>query len=293
MDRYRVVALPSYAKVNLTLDVRERLPNGYHLIQSVMQQISMADEVIVRLDNEEGIRIECSDPAIPCDQKNLAWRAAERFYARLGEPPHVHITLRKGIPTQAGLGGGSSNAAITLRALNILYGQPFSIKELHTLASSIGSDVPFFLYGGTALVEGLGDVISPLPVPTAYPLVVAVPTVGVSTSWAYQRIDEERAVTEGEELLPPRTPAMVNALRAGLNWLSLLRNDFEAVVLPEFPEIQRVKLLMMSTGAQAALLCGSGSGVMGVYPDEATAHRALLRLRRTGVRAWFCTFCWR
>lgn len=288
-----MVALPSYAKVNLTLDVRERLPNGYHSIRSVMQQISLADEVIVRLDDEEGICIECSDPAIPCDQTNLAWRAAERFYARLGEPPHVHITLRKQIPVQAGLGGGSSNAAATLRALNILYGQPFSARELQSLASSLGSDVCFFLYGGTALVEGLGDVIIPLPVPVIYPLVVAVPLVGVSTSWAYQRIDEERAIAEGEELPPPRTPAMVNALRAGLNWLSLLHNDFEAVVLPEFAEIQQVKLLVVSSGAQAALLCGSGSGVMGIYPDEATAHRALLRLRRAGIRAWLCAFCWR
>lgn len=293
MDRHRVVALPSYAKVNLTLDVRERLPNGYHLIQSVMQQIDLADEVVVRLDGEEGIQLECTNPEVPCDQTNLAWRAAEHFYARLGEPPHVHITLRKQIPIQAGLGGGSSNAATTLRALNILYGQPLSLKELQSLAISLGSDVPFFLLGGTALVEGLGEVVTPLPAPASYPLVIALPLAGVSTAWAYQRIDEERAIAEAEELPPPRTPAMVNALRAGLNWLPLLHNDFEAVVLPEHPEIQRAKLHIMSSGAQAALLCGSGSGVMGVYVDDATAQRALTRLRRAGFRAWRCTFCWR
>lgn len=293
MDRHRVVDLLSYAKVNLTLDVRERLPNGYHLVQSVMQQISMADEVIVQMDGEEGIRLECTDPAIPCDQRNLAWRAAEQFYTRLGEPPRAHITLRKGIPVQAGLGGGSSNAATTLRALNILHGQPFSMRELQSLAALIGSDVPFFLLGGTALVEGLGDVVSPLPVPASYPMVIAVPSVGISTAWAYQRIDEERDLHKGEELPPPRTPAMVNALRTGLNWLPLLHNDFEAVVLSEFAEMQRVKLLMMSSGALATMLCGSGSGLMGIYPDEATAHRALTRLRRAGFRAWRCTFCWR
>jgi 4-diphosphocytidyl-2-C-methyl-D-erythritol kinase len=197
MDRYRVVALPSYAKVNLTLDVRQRLPDGYHLIQSVMQQVSLADEVVVKLSNEEGIHIDCTDPAIPCDQTNLAWRAAEKFYARLGENPRVHITLRKGIPIQAGLGGGSSNAATTLRALNILHGRPLSMKDLLPIAISIGSDVPFFLIGGTALVEGPGDVVSPLPVPASYPLVIAVPLTGVSSAWAYQRIDEERAVNRG------------------------------------------------------------------------------------------------
>ncbi len=293
MDRHRVVALPSHAKVNLTLDVRRRLPNGYHLIQSVMQQISLADEVIVQMDDEEGICLECTDPAIPCDRTNLAWRAAEQFYTRLGERPQVHITLRKGIPVQAGLGGGSSNAATILRALNILHGHPFSMKELQSLAISIGSDVPFFLVGGTALVEGVGDEVSPLPAPASYPLVIAVPSVGVSTAWAYRRIDEERAIAEVEELPPPRTPAMVNALKAGLNWLPLLHNDFEAVVLPEHPEIQRAKLHLMSSGAQSALLCGSGSGVMGVYADDVTAQRALMRLRRAGFRAWRCTFCWR
>ncbi|MDW8104878.1 MAG: 4-(cytidine 5'-diphospho)-2-C-methyl-D-erythritol kinase [Armatimonadota bacterium] len=291
MDRHRVVTLRSPAKVNLTLDVRERLPNGYHLLYSVMQQVSLADEVVVRLEGEQGVRLECSHPEVPCDQTNLAWRAAERFYARLGEEPSVHITLRKVIPPQAGLGGGSSNAATTLRALNILYGQPLSLRELHALASSLGSDVPFFLYGGTALVEGLGEVVTPLPAPASYPLVVAVPPVGVSTAWAYQRLDEERAMGV-EELPPPRTPALVSALRAGLNWLPLLHNDFEEVVLPEHPEIQRVKLLMMSSGAEASLLCGSGAGVMGVYPDEAVAQRALLRLRRTGIRCWLCNFCW-
>ncbi|MCS6830546.1 MAG: 4-(cytidine 5'-diphospho)-2-C-methyl-D-erythritol kinase [bacterium] len=293
MDRYRVVSLTSYAKVNLTLDVRERLPSGYHLLQSVMQQISLADEVVVRLCHEEGIRVDCTDPAIACDRTNLAWRAAEEFYNRLGESPRVHITLHKQIPAQSGLGGGSSNAATTLRALNILYGQPLSARDLRSLAVSIGSDVPFFLPGGTALVEGIGEVVTPLPVPASCPLVVAVPSAGVSTRWAYQRIDGERALAAEGELPAPRTPAMVNALRSGLNWLPLLHNDFEEVVLPEYPEIQRVKLLMMSSGAEAALLCGSGCGVMGVYADEAAAHRALLRLRRAGIRAWLCTFCWR
>jgi len=153
--------------------------------------------------------------------------------------------------------------------------------------------VPFFLIGGTALVEGPGDAVSPLPVPASYPLVIAVPLVGVSTTWAYQRIDEERAVNREEELPAPRTPPMVNALRAGQNWLPLLHNDFEAVVLPEHPEIERAKLQMVSSGSLTALLCGSGSGVMGVYADEVTAHRALTRLRRAGFRAWRCDFCWR
>lgn len=293
MDRYRLVTLPSFAKVNLTLDVRERLPNGYHLIQSVMQEINLADEVTVCLTDEEGIRLECPGATVPEDSSNLAWTAAERFHERLGTPPHLHITLHKRIPAQAGLGGGSSNAATVLRALNILYGYPFSPEQMRSIAISLGSDVPFFLQGGTALVEGLGDVITPLPVPLSYPLVIAVPSAGVSTAWAYEQIDRERILSGIEELPPPSTPAMVNALHRGANWPSLLHNDFETVVLPANLPIQQLKANMVLSGALAALLCGSGSAVMGVYSDEREAQRAALKLRRTGHRAWACTFNWR
>lgn len=293
MDRYRLVTLPSFAKVNLTLDVRERLPNGYHLIQTVMQEISLADEVCVRLTDEEGIRLECPEATVPEDRSNLAWSASERFYEQLGVPPKLHITLHKRIPVQAGLGGGSSNAATVLRALNILHGKPFSHEQLRKMASGLGSDVPFFVQGGTALVEGLGDVITPLPVPVYHPLVIAVPAVGVSTAWAYEQIDRERALAGIEELPPPRSPVMAHALRKGLSWLPLLSNDFEAVVLSAVTEIQRLKAQMVLTGALAAMLCGSGSAVMGVYTDEREARRAVQRLRGAGHRAWVCAFCWR
>lgn len=293
MVRHRLVTLPSFAKVNLTLDVRERLPNGYHLIQSVMQEINLADEVTVRLTDEEGLRLECPEATVPEDSSNLAWAAAERFHERLGTPPQVHITLRKRVPVQAGLGGGSSNAATVLRALNILYGYPLSPEQMRSLAISLGSDVPFFLQGGTALVEGLGDVIIPLPIPLSYPLVIAVPSIGVSTTWAYEQIDRERTLSGVEELPPPSTPAMVYALRKGANWLSLLHNDFETVVLPANLAIQQLKANMVLSGALAALLCGSGAGVMGVYPDRATAYRTKQWLRRSGNRAWVCAFCWR
>lgn len=285
--------MPSFAKVNLTLDVRKRLPNGYHLIQSVIQEINLADEVTVRLTEEEGIRLECPEATVPEDSSNLAWAAAERFHERLGISPQLHITLRKRIPVQAGLGGGSSNAATVLRALNILYGYPFSSEQMRSVAISLGSDVPFFLQGGTALVEGLGDVITPLPVPFSYPLVIAVPSVGVSTAWAYEQIDRERTLSGVEELPLPSTPAMVNALRQGANWLPLLHNDFETVVLSANLAIQQLKANMVLSGALAALLCGSGSAVMGVYSDEREAQRAALNLRRGGYRTWVYTFHWR
>lgn len=293
MDGYRLVTLPAFAKVNLTLDVRERLPNGYHLIQTVMQEISLADEVSVRLTDEEGIRLECPEPTMPEDRSNLVWVAAERFYERLGVPPKVRITLHKHIPVQAGLGGGSSDAATVLRALNILHGYPFSPEQMRTMAIALGSDVPFFLQGGTALVEGLGEVIIPLPTPMHHPLVIAIPAVGVSTAWAYEQIDRERALAGLEELPPPRSPIMAHALRMGRSWLPLLSNDFEAVVLPSIAPIQQLKAQMVLSGALAALLCGSGAAVMGVYSDEREAQRAVQKLRRMGHRAWACAFHWR
>jgi 4-diphosphocytidyl-2-C-methyl-D-erythritol kinase len=292
MAGYRTVTLPAFAKVNLTLDVRERLPDGYHLVQTVIQQISLADEVSVRLSDDEGISLECSEPSIPTGSNNLAWRAAEAFFGRLGEVPRVHISLLKRIPAQAGLGGGSSNAAAVLRALNILYGKPFSVRELQPIARSLGSDVSFFLHGGTALVQGIGEQVTPLPTPGVYPLVVAVPPISISTAWAYGRIDAERTAAGLVELPPPRTPAMAHVLQEGRSWLPLLHNDFEEVVMPEFPEVHTVKLYMMSHGALAAVLCGSGSGVMGVYTEEHEAHRVLLQLRRRGNRAWLCRFSW-
>lgn len=292
MDWARQISLLAFAKVNLTLDIRERLPNGYHLLQSVMQQISLADELTVTLTEEEGITLNSSSAEVPTGSDNLAWKAAERFYQRLGEPPRVHITLRKEIPPQSGLGGGSSDAAATLRALNLLYGKPFSPKEMHAMAVALGSDVAFFLQGGTALVEGIGDVISPLPAPSNPVIVVAVPRVGVSTAWAYQRIDEERALIADAPLPIPCSPAMVHALREGLPWWGLLHNDFEGVVLPALPEVYQIKLRMMSLGAQASLLCGSGSGVAGFFADTNAGHKALVRLRRAGWRAWVCSFCW-
>ncbi len=293
MDNHQVVTLPSFAKVNLTLDVRERMLDGYHLIQSVIQQVSLSDEVVVHLTEQEGILLDCTDPALPVDSSNLAWKAAERYYERLGVPPRVHIVLRKRIPAQAGLGGGSSNAATVLRALNILHGMPVTPEELCRLALSLGSDVPFFLQGGTALVEGFGEVITPLPAPISHTLLVVIPPVGVSTAWAYAQIDREREIAGIVDLPPPRSPALMEALRAGLDWVPLMHNDFESVVLPAVPEIQQVKVQLMSSGAFAAMLCGSGSAVMGVYPEEASAHRALRRLRVSGNRALVCTFCWR
>ncbi len=286
------MTLPSFAKVNLTLDVRDRLPDGYHLIQSVIQQVSLSDEVTVQLTNEEGIQLHCTDDSLPTDSSNLAWKAAQRFYEKLGAPPRLYIELRKRIPLQAGLGGGSSNAGTVLRALNILHGYPLSPEELRRIAISLGSDVPFFLWGGTLLVEGRGDVLAPLPAPTSHPLLIAVPPVGVSTAWAYAQLDHERQLAGLEELPPPRTPVLAEALRSGLDWVALLHNDFERVVLPAYPEILALRVRLMSSGALGTVLCGSGSAMMGVYPDDATAERALRSLRRSGHRVWKCTFCW-
>lgn len=290
MDRHRVVKLQSYAKVNLTLDVRERLPNGYHLLQAVFQQISLSDEITVQLTDSEGISLQCSRRDVPADSTNLAWIAAERFFSHLGEAPHVHIALRKLIPVQAGLGGGSGNAAAVLRALNTIFGSPLTLAQLHRLAASIGADVPFFLYGGTALVEGIGDVVKPLPAPVSYPMVVAYPSVGISTAWAYEQIDRQREV-DGTRLPPAYTPRMVNSLQEGRLWIPLLHNDFEAVVLPAVHEVQEVKRLMLSSEALGVLLCGSGSAVFGVFEDDASAHRAMLGFREQGIQAWKVEFC--
>ena len=185
--------LRSYAKVNLTLDVLGTRPDGYHAIESVMQSISLHDTITVEVGGAPGIRVECDMPGIPTDERNLAHKAAAMFFEDLCTTPKVDIRIEKRIPPEAGLGGGSSNAAAALRGLSDLLGLSVSHEELCDLAAQVGSDVPFFLTGGAAFVRGRGEDVQPLPDIRPWWLVVVKPPFGVSTAWTYRRLDEMRS----------------------------------------------------------------------------------------------------
>ena len=271
----------SYAKVNLTLDVLGKRPDGFHSIESVMQSISLHDTLTLGLGDEPGIRVACDVPGIPTGEDNLAYQAASLLFERLGVAPGLDIRIEKHIPCEAGLGGGSSNAAAVLRGLNQLLGSAVADQaELGDLAARIGSDVPFFLVGGTAFVRGRGEDVQPLPDIRPRWLVIAKPSFGVFTAWAYRRLDEIR-VAEQYYYSRGMLECVENENCERLP--QLLGNDLEIPALDRYGEIAAIKETLIGAGACGALMCGSGSAVFGLFAGEDEARQAADRLARSEV----------
>ena len=258
----------AYAKVNLTLAVREKRPDGYHEVVSVMQRVSLCDTLTAE-QTREGITLTCSDPALPSGEENLAHRAASLFFRETGIAGGVALTLEKRIPSQAGLGGGSSDAASALLALRKLYAPALPDTELETMAAALGSDVPFFIRGGTQLATGRGEVLSPLPPLTDGWFVIVKPAESFSTPAMYRRLDE----------LPPAHVPDLPPLQSGLPALAAgLFNRFEAAV-PAGSAVWDIKVRLAAHGVLASLLSGSGSAVFGLFDAETAACAAVEALR--------------
>lgn len=258
----------AYAKVNLTLAVGEKRPDGYHEVVSVMQRVSLCDTLTAE-QTREGITLTCSDPALPSGEENLAHRAASLFFRETGIAGGAALTLEKRIPSQAGLGGGSSDAASALLALRKLYAPALPDTELETMAAALGSDVPFFIRGGTQLATGRGEVLSPLPPLTDGWFVIVKPTESFSTPAMYRRLDE----------LPPACTPPLPPLQGGLPALAAgLFNRFEAAI-PAGSAVWDIKARLAAYGALASLLSGSGSAVFGLFDTETAARAAVEALR--------------
>ena len=258
----------AYAKVNLTLAVGEKRPDGYHEVVSVMQRVSLCDTLTAE-QTREGITLTCSDPALPSGEENLAHRAASLFFRETGIAGGAALTLEKRIPSQAGLGGGSSDAASALLALRKLYAPALPDTELETMAAALGSDVPFFIRGGTQLATGRGEVLSPLPPLTDGWFVIVKPTESFSTAAMYRRLDN----------LPPACTPPLPPLQGGLPALAAgLFNRFEAAI-PAGSAVWDIKAQLAAYGALASLLSGSGSAVFGLFDTETAARAAIEALR--------------
>ena len=252
----------AYAKLNLTLDVLGKRPDGYHEIESVMQLVSLADDLEIDLETGEDWKLECDMPGVPTDGENLAWKAVGLYYKTLGRDPQgVAIRLQKRIPTGAGLGGGSADAAAVLLALNRHEGSPFSQVELLKLAEKLGSDVPFCLTGGTQMARGRGEELSELPAMADCFFLIVKPAFSVSTPVLYEAIDAE------ESVLHPNTRAMEAALRKGelLEVAGYLGNSFEPLVSRARPELLAIRAMMEDCGALGVAMTGSGSALFGVF----------------------------
>lgn len=274
--------LPARAKINLTLEVLSRRPDGYHEIRTVLQALELHDLITIEPGPE--IAVLSLHPEVPGGPANLAYKAALALREKVGgEPGGARIFIEKRIPLAAGLAGGSADAAATLQGLNELWGLGLEREELLQVAARIGSDVPFCLDGITALATGRGEILHPLPpLPPLY-VVLANPGFGVATSWAYAEFD--RGVkAPGEETAGKISPslALVEVLKKGrLSELgALLYNDLAGVVSRRYPLIAELKDRLKSAGALGVEMSGSGPTVFGLFQEESRARQAMEELRR-------------
>lgn len=255
---------PAYAKINLTLDVLGKRPDGYHDLKSVMQTISLRDDIEIDVGTGKPWTLECDKEGIPCDERNLAWKAAKVYCEALNKDPDgLTIRITKRIPSEAGLGGGSADAAAVLRALNDYYGNPLSIWALAELGAQVGSDVPFCVVGGTMMCEGRGEKLRKLPDMPDCVMVVVKPDFPVSTPALYKKIDE---TVIGQR---PDQNAMESALLAGdlLKVAQNLCNVFDPVVTEEHLELNYIKSVFHNYGAVGYLMSGSGSAVYAIVSE--------------------------
>jgi 4-diphosphocytidyl-2-C-methyl-D-erythritol kinase len=272
----RQLQLKSYAKINWVLDVLFKRADGYHELRTIFQTVSLYDRLRITVTDRK-IEIVCSDPRVPCDETNLAHKAAVVLRAATDTSKGARIEIEKNIPVAAGLGGGSSNAAMTLLALVKLWEVELEEREMMELAARLGSDVPFFLIGGTALGIGRGEEVSPIEQVRSDHLLLVNAGFAVSTRDAYENLSR---LTTSEA--SSRIPFTLRAAR-GIRELPLeASNDLEEVVLGVHPEIAEVKRRLVSLGARHALMSGSGATVFGVFDNSQLTEQAASEMRVLG-----------
>ena len=269
----------AYAKINLVLNICDLRPDGYHDIQTIMQSLELHDDVTVEQTGGTGITVTASVDTIPTDESNLAAKAVKAFAAKTGVPADgLSIHIEKRIPVAAGLGGGSSDAAATLRALNVLYETNLSVDELAEIGIEVGSDVPFCVHGGCAYVEGKGDMVVPTtPMPQCI-TVIGKPDLAISTEKMYQRFDQAELPQRADH-----TPEIM----LGLRWENLkavaesVGNAFEQVLMKnERNTVDMMKEVMNQFGTLGTAMTGSGPAVFGIFDNELYARVASETLRQ-------------
>lgn len=275
----RSITVRPSAKINLTLRVGPVRPDGFHDVRTLMQNIGLTDTLVVS-ERRGQFALQTRAPGVPADETNLVWKAARALWlaaGKTGEPRDAHVRLDKAIPHEAGLGGGSADAAGALVALNELWDFKLPPKALLRIAGTLGSDVPFFLIGGTAVGAGRGDELYPVDDADRLGVVVIKPSFGVPTKDAYRWLDEDRAAGLNE-------PATARSREVHLGWPTdplVIANDLEAPVARRHPEIAEIIEACYRAGAQVAAMTGSGSAVFGLF-NEQTAPKAARTIQRPG-----------
>lgn len=266
----------SPAKINIGLNIISKREDGYHNIETIFYPIKLFDRI--QFYESNSFLIECSDPSIPVDERNLIYKARNILSNAVGKTLNVKVKLEKNIPSFAGLGGGSSNAAITLIALNEIFELKLNEKDLLELASKIGSDVPFFILNKPAFAEGRGEILFPLPeLKLDYKILLVIPDVKISTIWAYSNFKHS---IKKIDLKLIRTKIDFEKYK------ELITNDFEEIVFPSFPIVKNIKDEILSSGSLFALLSGSGSAIYGFF--ERNFDLTQVKNRFNNLRVFEC-----
>ena len=274
----------AHAKINLMLDITGKKENGYHTLFMLMQSVSLYDTVTVEVADGDGIYLVCDEPGVPCDERNTAHRAAAYFLQKAGISKRVNIRLEKRIPHEAGLAGGSADAAAVIYALNRLLCPGFSERELTEICLKVGSDVPFCLKGGTCIVQHTGDVVSPVPNISGKDIVIVLckPESGISTAGAYRQIDEAQHIRhlDREGMLCAAADGDIKEI------CRLCDNVFEQVI--DVPERAGIKTVMRKSGCLCCCMSGSGPTVYGVFDSMEKAELCALELKEKYGSAFVC-----
>lgn len=277
----KMIELLSHAKINLRLDVLRKRDDGYHDIRTVFQKVSLRDELHIVI-SKRGIDVTCDHPLVPANEDNLVYKAAQTILNQYTIKDGVSIDIKKNIPVAAGLGGGSSNAASTLIGMNQLFGLGATKQDLMKIGSTLGADVPFFIFGNAALATGIGDKLEAIEVNPKLWLLLITPDISISSAWAYRNF--RMGLTN-----KPINITIPCCIHHFSEVMSMLSNDLEKVAIPRYPIIQKIKDKLINTGAKGSLMSGSGATVFGIFASEDEAKEAYIQFKTN--RNWQVHLC--
>lgn len=269
------IVLKSYGKINLGLDVVKRRPDGYHEVRMIMQTVGLYDTLTMKKQKKDEITMRCDLSFLPTDQKNLVYQAAALMKEKYGISAGVEIDLRKRIPVAAGMAGGSSNCAAAIKGMNQIFDLKLSTEEMCEIGVSLGADVPYCIWGGTALAEGIGEKLTRIsPMPDCQ-ILIAKPGISVSTAFVYKNLPLDQLQHH-----PDIDGMLRNLEEKDLDGIcSKLENVLETVTIPRYPISRQIKEHLPTMGAEGALMSGSGPTVFGIFKEKKTAKKALESLR--------------
>lgn len=274
------IEINAKAKINLSLDVTDKRPDGYHNVKMIMQTIDLHDKVVIE-EIPSGMEIACNSPYVPSNCENIAYKAAALIADKYTVKSGIRITIDKRIPVAAGLAGGSSNAAAVLRGMNTLFSLGIDQTELMELGKQIGADVPYCIKGGTSLAEGIGEILTELPCLSGVDIVLVKPRVGVSTPWVYRNLDLSKVSSRPDTDLLIKAVAEKDVESIAGN----MKNVLETVTIPRYKIIDIIKMRLLELGALGSMMSGSGPSVFGIFGDRRTAERAYRSINKS---RWEC-----